>query len=436
MKALKHNFSPQDATIYRFLRIYLVILITEGIFRKWIQIFPFDLFYFLRDLIGFLFCLRLLTSPRFRIHAGAKIFIYQSAIPLISIAIFYATVVRNVPLSVALFGARNYLSLLPIGFILLYLENTEEVFQRLYSVFISSLSFQFPVVVLQVLSGPDAFINKTGWDQGASLFTSGQVVRPPGTFTNALGLGYYLLICYGLVLGARIRQFRNVREANVNTLAFFSIVGMSALAGSRTVILGLALTTILYLMLQLKSHFSQVSSTVVRWRVSPILSVFLILSTVTILYKLVDVIDAFAYRIRYQTEGSSGTLSRVLESIFGYHIEDLTWFGSGIGTRHQSAIALGWIQPWVENETIRWSAELGIFGFVLVVGRQFWVAKIAFLEFFQKPSIHYFAPIVFVSLGPILLSGVSTQPSVQGLSAVLIGLLLNMSRFRRQLTFT
>ena len=111
---------------------------------------------------------------------------------------------------------------------------------------------------------------------------------------------------------------------------------------------------------------------------------------------------------------------RIIDSIFGYQISGVSLFGSGIGTRHQSALALGWIQPWVENESVRWSAEIGILGLLLVVLRQIWISYLAFDVVFNKVCYSHLAPMIFVPLGPFLVSGISTQPTIQGMSAIMI----------------
>jgi O-antigen ligase len=142
-----------------------------------------------------------------------------------------------------------------------------------------------------------------------------------------------------------------------------------------------------------------------------------------------DVINAFLFRLRYQTEGGSGTLSRVIDSIFGYEISSISLFGSGIGTRHQSAIALGLNQSWVENETVRWSAEIGLLGLVILLIRQIWITYLAVNLLFNGDRFDYIGPMIFVALGPFLISGISTQPTIQGMSAIMLIFLI----FRKEI---
>lgn len=419
-----------DAIILRFIKLYTLMVIFEGVFRKWIQISHLDFFYFARDLLGFLFCLRLILSHRFTLYTGATVIFYQFAFVAVGFAFFYSVVMLQIPISVAVFGTRNFLSILLVGFILSYLHNFGKLFRAIYSVLVKSLIPQFLIVLFQVSSGPEAFINKTRWNQGASLFTSGETVRPPGTFTNALGLGYYLLICFGFVMAAHLHGNMSLRDSNINAIAFFVILGISALAGSRTVILGLILSVSLYLFIRLRNGRMLENSPMNRKKASRGLIIILVGVVLFSLYKLSDVLYAFLFRIQYQTEGFAGTRSRVIDSIFGYDINGLTWFGTGIGTRHQSALALGWAQTWVENETLRWSAELGILGFLLIVIRQIWIAMLTFKVLFSSRNSQFLAPIIFVSLGPIMFSGLSTQPSVQGVSALLIGIILHRTKIQ------
>lgn len=415
----------EDFTIYRFIKFYILLLVFEGVFRKWIQVVSVDIFYFLRDLIGFVFCLKLFLFSKSKMYDGSRNLFYLIAVVIVSVTSFVAVTIQKVPLEVALFGIRNYLSLLIIAFTLSYLKDFRFLFKAIYQVYIYCLFIQLPIIVLQVLSGPEAFINKTSWDIGASLFTSGEVVRPPGTFTNALGLGYFLLTCFGLVLSTNLRRNKSTSETNLNYIAFISILGISAISGSRTVIFGLISTFCIYVVFRFAKKRSGPS---IKNNVSPFLRIFALLGTLFVLYKMIDVINAFFFRVQYQTEGGAGTRDRIIDSIFGYQIQNLTFFGSGIGTRHQSALALGWIQPWVENESIRWSAELGLVGFLIIIVRQIWICNLSIQSFKAKFQNDYLSPVIFVSLGPILLSGLSTQPSVQGSSAILIGIIFHRTK--------
>ena len=309
-----------------------------------------------------------------------------------------------------------------------YIRDKSRIFDKIYKAFLLALFFQLPIVVLQVSSGPNSFVNKTGWEIGATVFTSGEVVRPPGTFTNALGLGYYLLIVFGLLLSAHLKGFTTQKSANLNSLALFMLLIISAISGSRTVLLGLSLTALLFVFVSIKRLFQNNGGIKHTGKSSRLLLLFMYTSLVFILYKLVPVINAFIFRLNYQTEGNSGTRSRVLNSIFGYQYSDLTLIGTGMGTRHQSALALGWIQPWVENETLRWSAELGLFGFTLIILRQIWILSLAASVLIRNVEYRNLSPMIFISMGPFLVSGISTQPTIQGMSAVMMLMLVFRNR--------
>ncbi len=121
MHEIRTDSIREDRIILRFIQLYTLMVIFEGVFRKWIQISSLDLFYFARDLLGFLFCLKLILSPKFKIYTGARVIVYQFAVVAVGFAVFYSVVILQIPLSVALFGTRNFLSLLVVGFVLSYL---------------------------------------------------------------------------------------------------------------------------------------------------------------------------------------------------------------------------------------------------------------------------------------------------------------------------
>jgi len=429
MKSQDTLFLEQDKELYKYLHVYLLLLIFEGVFRKWIRLSNQDIFYFLRDLLVVLVILKLVFSSRFKNSSDHNIRFGLNIIFLFfSIYAFIAIAIQSIPAQVVLFGFRNYTSIFMLVYLCSYIRDKSRIFDKIYKAFLLALFFQLPIVVLQVSSGPNSFVNKTGWEIGATVFTSGEVVRPTGTFTNALGLGYYLLIVFGLLLSAHLKGFTTQKSANLNSLALFMLLIISAISGSRTVLLGLSLTALLFVFVSIKRLFQNNGGIKHTGKSSRLLLLFMYTSLVFILYKLVPVINAFIFRLNYQTEGNSGTRSRVLNSIFGYQYSDLTLIGTGMGTRHQSALALGWIQPWVENETLRWSAELGLFGFTLIILRQIWILSLAASVLIRNVEYRNLSPMIFISMGPFLVSGISTQPTIQGMSAVMMLMLVFRNR--------
>jgi O-antigen ligase len=392
----------QDSEIYRYLRLYLLLVIYEGVFRKWIRLTDQDIFYFARDIFIMLSILRISTSNRFKNTSDRNIRILLIVIFTFFITYAYlAIVVQNTPVPVVAFGFRNYSSVLLLAYLCSYLQDKSRIFETIYRSFLVSLIFQLPLVLLQVISAKDSFINRTGWEIGATFFTSGEVVRPPGTFTNALGLGYYLLITFGLILSAFLNGFETKRSANVNLVALFMLVVISAISGSRTVLLGLFLATFLYVILRIKKMINRNATSNQLKKSSRFIAAIMSISITYVLYKLTNVINAFLFRIRYQTEGGSGTKDRIVGAVFDYNYSEMSLLGNGIGTHHQSALALGWIEPWVENEVSRWISELGIFGLVLILVRQFWIVFLAASIFARNVKYVNIGPIIFIALGLI-----------------------------------
>ena len=419
----RQNIEPksQDSEIYRYLRLYLLLVIYEGVFRKWIRLTDQDIFYFARDIFIILSILKISTSNRFKNTSDRNIRVLLLVMFTFFITYAYLAIAfQKIPIPVVAFGIRNYSSVLSLAYLCSYLQDKSRIIETIYRSFVVSLIFQLPLVLLQVTSTKNSFINRTGWEIGASIFTSGEVVRPPGTFTNALGLGYYLLITFGLIMSAFLKGFETKRAANVNLVALFILVVISAISGSRTVLFGLILATFLYVILRIKKIVSKNATRNHLKKSSRLIAAIMSILITYVLYKLFNVINAFLFRVRYQTEGSSGTKDRIVDAIFGYHFSEMSLLGNGIGTHHQSALALGWIEPWVENEVTRWISELGIFGLVLILVRQFWIIFLAASIFARNVKYVNISPIIFVALGPFLFGGITTQPTVQGMSAVIM----------------
>lgn len=400
--------TPFRVRIQYFYLFYFGLVIFEGVLRKWIRLAPFDLFYFFRDVISFLYLVWILFSKAQ--HSRIPQLFYLVVFLITSIA-FVQVLNGQIELNVAIFGLRNMFAPFVIAFISISTNTRDILRDSIIRLCIASIYVEAPLALFQALSPRDSFINFTTWGQASSMVTSGDQVRPIGTFTSTLGFSYYLVLCTAvLFLTSFSHKYRSTKvQRNYPYMVAIAV----AISGSRTVLFAVILIALLSVLTSRKLFNSKI-----RFRFSAI-------SIATFIFayfadSILSVIDAFIFRLRYQTEGGGGTLKRISEAIFGYTI-DFQFIGEGIGKYHQSGIALGSANFWIENEIPRWIMELGLLGFFLVILRQIWAFRLLILASNTRSGYFHENRALIFALFPLLLfSGITTQPSVQGIASCLI----------------
>jgi hypothetical protein len=391
-----------------FYFFYIGLVIFEGVLRKWIRLAPFDLFYFFRDVISFL-CLVWIFFSKANKSRIPQLF-YLVVFLITSIA-FVQVLIGQIELSVAIFGLRNMFAPFVIAYIAISTNTRNILRDSLIRLCILSIYVEAPLALFQALSPRDSFINFTTWGQASSMVTSGDQVRPIGTFTSTLGFSYYLILCIAVLFLTNFsHQYRSTKMQRNYP---FAVVTAAAISGSRTVLFAAIMIALFSVMTSRNSFYSKI-----KFRFSAVSIAILIFAYFA--DSILSVIDAFLFRLRYQTEGGGGTLNRIAEAIFGY-TTDFQFIGEGIGKYHQSGIALGSANFWVENEVPRWIMELGLLGFVLVIVRQIWAVRLLTLAFNSNSgSFHENRALIFALFPLLLFSGITTQPSVQGIASCLI----------------
>lgn len=404
MKSTPTKYSKR---IMNFYCIYLMLVIFEGIFRKWIRISSIDFFYFIRDVITFAFVIKIILENRWKSKIPATLILYSGLIILLCI---YQLFQNGMTLYVAVFGLRNYLAPLSLALITTVQRTYQELRTAIIFCCSTTIYFQAIIALIQSISPRNSSINFTSWGAGNALVTSGVTVRPIGTFTSSLGFSYYLITCIAALIS--IRSSKIDRISNLQRFAIIPLLFASAVSGNRTVIFSFSIILIL--------HYISIDHSQRKRGFS--LSVFG-LSALGILLSakfLTPVINAFVYRLKYQTEGGSGTLARILGAVLGYRI-DFQTAGDGIGVYHQSGVALGAAPHWIENEVPRWIMELGVLGVMIILFRQIWSLVILTRAIRWKGSVNYqYRAFIFALFPMLLFSGISTQPTVQGFAACLL----------------
>lgn len=386
------------------IQVYVFLLFFEGIFRKWVQLTNLDFFYILRDAI--LICGILWNLIRIRSTLSASV----KYLNLFFVFFIFFTGIQGIlipnPITISLLGLRNYFAPLLLIYYLLITKS----FGRLHEILLrwspSLVLLETFLCILQALSPRSAFLNLTTTGSDA-IVTSGLQVRPLGTFTSSLGFSYFLCFIYSFCLTV-YRKWSIQKSIIVFSSIFLSI----ALSGTRTVPLNVLFITVMYFLF-VKSGNGKLKF--LSFSIVTTFAIFLIVSNTV----LKQVWIAFQIRLKYQTEGSTGTVARILDPLIGIEIQDLSFLGNGIGKHHASAFPYLGSSFWIEIESFRWIAELGMIGLILYAIR----VVIPLIAIARSISIGKFDESYFMLSGllPFLVfGGITTQPTVQGFSSLFI----------------
>lgn len=383
---------------------YILLLFFEGIFRKWIPITTTDFFYILRDaLIILAICFRLIRT-RGPNSLGVKILnlLFATLILLAGIQFFF---VSN-PGSVFILGLKNYFAPLLLLYYLLISESLDKFLRVLFRWVPFLIILETIICVTQALSPRSAFLNLTPTGSNAFL-TSGLQVRPAGTFTSSLGFSLFLCFIYSYSLTV----FRN--WSSKKSFFLFSCIFLDiAISGTRTVPLNILFITLMYF------FFLARGRNAIKFFTSAMLTIFLIYLAIR-LTALIEVWDAFQLRLNSQTEGTTGTVSRIWQPILGLKLSDMSFLGNGIGMHHASAFPYIGSGSWIEVESFRWVSELGLMG-LLLYGMRIVIPSAIIIRAILNSNFNA-SHFMLAGLFPFLVfSGITTQPTVQGFAGMFI----------------
>lgn len=395
---------------------YLILLIFEGVFRKWIHISSVDIFYILRDALLLVGIARIhLTNPVRYLDKLFWVRIYVLVIIVLASLQFFLI---NMNLTVFILGVRNYLAPIGLLYFVILAQKKDALLLLLNRTIIPITLTETILVILQVISPRNGFINATPTGNDA-IVTSGLQVRPLGTFTSSLGLVYFLIFAfsfciYQLEYNSSPKYYFLLALILVNTL----------LSGSRTApasILFIGLVFILrhYRKRENRSHL-----------ISGLLLVFTFAAIVvqTVFH---GVWEAYLFRIMNQTEGSSGTANRVLQAFGQFSTSNLSFLGDGIGVHHASAIPFYGLSTWIESENLRWAGELGLTGYFLFNLRVFIAIYLLLLVLFARKNQPNF-PLIIGFIPMLVVGGISTQPTIQGMASLTLATVMSVNHYEKQ----
>ncbi len=414
--------------IRRLIWLYLLLLIFEGAFRKWIVPQLSAPLLLIRDPVVIAIYLLAMRARLFPQN------IYVVLLGIIALLSWATGIIVLLPLYslrtsilVTGFGIRSDFLHLPLIFIIPTVLNFEDV-KRVGRWTIIGMIPMALLMVWQFASSPEAFVNRAaGVGEGLQIEVGGGKIRPPGVFSFVSGTVYYLSAVAAFLLHAALARLP-YRTWLLGASGAGLIVGL-AVSGSRLTIVAVALVVasvgvVLLIRPSLVNKFGRhlLLAVVVIWGITylPIFQEGLrILS------------DRFIEAAEIsESSVVGGLISRIISGfteVLGIISSvPLGGFGLGVGTNGGAAFLTGEASFLLaENEWSRILLESGpILGLAFVIWRCALAVKIGRFAIGQVRQGNTLPLFLFSAGLFLLLQGPFGQPTSLGFAVVLAGLCL------------
>ncbi|WOF22260.1 hypothetical protein N8K70_12820 [Microbacterium betulae] len=394
------------------LAVHLWVL--EGALRKWVPGVD-ALFYVLRDVVVVLIIAVLMLSSARAARRSGLLWAIGIALGLLGIVHVIGALASP---AVALAGLRGYLApLLMLG--LLWAYGSERTLASVLRVIVLYVPLQAAIAVVQVVSPPRSWINREVVEDAAS-FVNGDVVRVTGTFSAPIGMTLFLTLAAAAVLSAAMRS-------SVARLSCICLVVLTVgISGARGAVVAVAVVFAAWLWKLAATRGAAV--------VKPLLGLAVLLGATAwvISAAFPGVVRSFLDRFA-TAAGEEDVVRRIVGQTLGFVAYVPSWIGEGMGVHSQVGISLGSGAEWIETDSIRWVAELGLVGLLFAMARLIlglWLVGVVAVRA-RHVSMTF---VTFVAaLAPVLLSGPVTQsPTTQGFAGICAGVVALASASARR----
>lgn len=399
--------------------LYAHLWVIEGALRKWVPGADRP-FYVARDA----FAVAVLV---FVVAVAKRASSREMALGLSLLAGFVAYVLLSAlasptSLAIAFAGTRSYVA--PAIAILLGVLADPSVGRRVLRALLVWAPLNALLAAVQSRSPIDAFVNRQASGDSAQFEQFG-AVRASGTFTAPSGLTIYAIAAAAAALIFVLRP-ADASDRRWGIAGVISTVGIVALGGSRGALLGVAVVAIFTM------WRAVVAGRTLRAKhvVSLVGAIAIGLAASRLLFP--SVLASFAERIANaaQSEDTTGRLVAQLTSFPRYLTSAL---GDGPGVHSQAGIALGSIQDWIEDDSSKFVAELGIVGVALATARLLLVVLCLVVPFARPNRFSLEVSVLMAALGmQQLVGGITQNPTAQGGFALSVIVLLAAVRVDRQ----
>ena len=313
--------------IHKSFIIFLFLLFTEGILRKWFtNSFSIELI-LLRDSI-------IIVTIVYAVRSNILVFTekLEKILLLITLLIifwsFLQLIITQTTLTISLIGLRNWLIF--YWFVVIFYKSLD--YEDL-GLILKLLTITFiPIVILayiQFISPIDSVVNKAV-DGGFIFQVVDGIVRPSSIFTFTYGYNQYLAFVAPIILGLISLKDKFKISSKIKLLLLFFLLFAVLTCGSRSIIIYSAFLFAAYFYLNL-FNFNSVSINIGKILML-IISIFLIINFLNDYFEII-----FS---RFETAAvQEDVFSRVMHMVFG---AQNTWrnysiFGEGLGAASNMA---------------------------------------------------------------------------------------------------
>jgi hypothetical protein len=434
--------SPEEKAkqrVRQLIWLYLWLLLTEGVLRKWVLPRYSDPLLLIRDpvmLAIYYYALRARVFPRngWVVSLGVIGALSLLASMLLARFSLIADFVPVVPiLEATLYGMRANFFHLPIIFVMANVFDEEDVKKFGWWIILLMIPMGL-LMAAQFKASPDSFINRTaGLSEAEQLTAGGGKIRPPGTFSFISGPVFYMSVSAAfLIYGALRRTVYN------NWLLIASGVALAVgifISGSKSSVIAVllvvfALAVILIVRPRAVNRFG--------WTLVIVVIGALIVSRLPIFKEGFQILsDRFTSAAEAtDTTIVGGTIERIIND-FTEGFKNINMFppfgyGIGIGTNVGGRILVG--RPAILLGESEWTRVLAESGPVLGVGFLLWrtllVLQLGRWSFAALKRGNVLPILLFGSGFTVLLNGQFGQPTILGFAVILNGLCLAATRPR------
>lgn len=383
---------------------YTHFWVIEGAIRKWVPGLD-SVLYIARDAILVLGLIFLgLSTARAARSAWA---LWFAAFGLLILASAHI-VAGLVPLPVGVLGMRSYVAPMLLVY-LLWRYKSVGAWRKVCGVVAAYVPVEAALTLVQVISPPNSWVNLQTAGEAASFVNAG-VVRASGSFTAPAGLSLYVPLALAaclVVAQSKTRPWAGYGGALL-------VVTIALLGGSRNSLIAALIVLTAYVFLQFARGYR-------GWGASAGILILIGSAVIIVVSSVPVVLQSFLTRFE-DASRSENSLERVLNQMLGFMARSPSLLGEGIGANSQAGISSGSGAEWIETETVRWVAELGVIGVVLGLARL--LGLVVLLGFLVSGRVRgdVITWMLCAALIPVIAYGQITQtPTSQGFVGLAIG---------------
>ena len=352
----------------RSCEVFFLLVLLEGIFRKWLLNPIEQPLLFIRDPLLAMLYLQYLGQRRWRPPLWSLAIFFLVALFLIFILV--QALYLDLPPAVYLIGMRNYIGYIPLAFVMPEIFNRSDLHRLLRLCLFATIPVAI-LVGLQFLSAPTSPLNKGLGETGEGVFlVADDMVRPYGPFTFTYGQALFSALTVCACLIALERRKEAAIPAPLLAVCLIAVGVMGALSGSRTYFLTLGLILFCYAFSSISSRSKSLSATRLIYSAGGLLGMIVLLAAV---FPTAGAALAERQADAVATEGS--TLNRIVfvgtEALSVITNTPVFGYGIGFGSNAGAFLASGRVSfTLAEYEWTRIVLECGpLLGLIVIWGR-------------------------------------------------------------------